>query len=111
MHDQFLFLFSFKIYSAFKSVTVSKEPKTAQLTVFYGGQVIVYDDFPSDKVEEIMSFARNGISQTQNPSPYANTHNQTRPSVIPNIIIPGNLIQDHPHAPIVCGNFFRSLIF
>ncbi|KAE9601578.1 hypothetical protein Lal_00040671 [Lupinus albus] len=78
--------------SAFKSV--DKEPKTSQLTIFYGGQVIVYDDFPAEKAEEIMSFARKGISQNQ------------KPSMIPSII-PANLIQDHPHlapptTPIVC---------
>lgn len=91
---------------------MSKEPKTAPLTIFYAGQVIVYDDFPADKVEEIMSIARNGISQTQNPSAYA--HTQTQPSVIPNIIIPGNFNQQHPHAPsapIVSGNFFGFLLF
>ncbi|OIW18765.1 hypothetical protein TanjilG_13517 [Lupinus angustifolius] len=75
--------------SAFKSLC--KEPKAAQLTIFYGGQVIVYDDFPADKVDEIMSLARKGISQNQNTS----VHAHTQPS----------MIQEHPHAPpspIVC---------
>ncbi|OIV99710.1 hypothetical protein TanjilG_26048 [Lupinus angustifolius] len=87
--------------SAFKSV--DKEPKSAQLTIFYGGQVIVYDDFPANKVEEIMSLARKGISQSHNTSVYG--HTLTQPSMIPNIV-PANLIQEHPHhapsAPIVC---------
>ncbi|AES92176.1 putative transcription factor TIFY family [Medicago truncatula] len=39
-----------------------KEPETAQLTMFYNGQVIVLDDFPAEKVEELKSFAR---TQTQ----------------------------------------------
>ncbi|KAE9602503.1 hypothetical protein Lal_00049993 [Lupinus albus] len=75
--------------SAFKSLF--KDPKAAQLTIFYGGQVNVYDDFPADKVEEIMSFARKGISQNQNTS----LHAHTQPS----------MIQEHTHAPpspIVC---------
>ncbi|RDX61828.1 Protein TIFY 10A, partial [Mucuna pruriens] len=71
--------------SGFK--TMEKEPKAAQLTIFYAGQVVVFDDFPAEKVEEIMSFANNGISQSQNSSAYAHTHNQqeNHPSFVPNI--------------------------
>jgi jasmonate ZIM domain-containing protein len=43
--------------SGFNSVA-AKEPKTAQLTLFYNGEVIVLDDFPADKVEELKSFAK-----------------------------------------------------
>ncbi|GAU16826.1 hypothetical protein TSUD_200690, partial [Trifolium subterraneum] len=39
----------------------AKEPKTAQLTMFYNGEVIVLDDFPAEKVEELKSFARTQI--------------------------------------------------
>lgn len=45
------------------------KPETAQLTLFYNGEVIVLDDFPADKVEELKSFAST----------------QTRPSVIPDM--------------------------
>ncbi|KAG9157432.1 hypothetical protein Leryth_010264 [Lithospermum erythrorhizon] len=38
------------------------EPEKAQMTIFYGGQVIVLDEFPADKVKEIMTMAG-----TQNP--------------------------------------------
>ncbi|KAK7388281.1 hypothetical protein VNO78_23095 [Psophocarpus tetragonolobus] len=58
--------------SAFKSM--EKDPKAAQLTIFYAGQVIVFDDFPREKVEEIMSLANKGISQSQNSSAYAHAH-------------------------------------
>lgn len=78
--------------SAFKSMMGKEEPKAAQLTIFYAGNVVVFDDFPSDKVKEIMSFANKGTSQTQNPSPY--TYTQIQPSIIPNI----------PSRPIVFGN-------
>ncbi|XP_022723422.1 protein TIFY 11B-like [Durio zibethinus] len=38
------------------------EPKNAQLTIFFGGQVLVYNDFPADKVKEIMDLASQGCS-------------------------------------------------
>ncbi|XP_061362516.1 protein TIFY 10A-like [Gastrolobium bilobum] len=106
--------------SAIKSVT--KGPKAAQLTIFYAGQVIVFDDFPSDKANELISFAGKGISQSQNNSLY--TYTQSQPSfpsnlvrtsadsstpVIPSVnIVPStgtNSIHEHPQAssrPVVC---------
>ncbi|KAL2576366.1 hypothetical protein AAZX31_16G075500 [Glycine max] len=32
--------------------SMEKEAKAAQLTIFYDGQVVVFDDFPADKVQE-----------------------------------------------------------
>ncbi|MCH90057.1 protein TIFY 10B, partial [Trifolium medium] len=61
-----------------------KGPKAAQLTMFYNGQVIVFDDFPADKAHELMAFANKGISQTQNNSVY--TYTQSQPSFPPNLV-------------------------
>ncbi|KAG4959237.1 hypothetical protein AAZX31_13G094800 [Glycine max] len=82
--------------SAFKSM--EKEPKAAQLTIFYAGQVVVFDDFPAEKLEEITSLAGKGISQSQNTSAYAHTHNQqvNHPSFVPNIS------PQAPSRPLVC---------
>ncbi|XP_022715309.1 protein TIFY 11B-like [Durio zibethinus] len=38
------------------------EPKNAHLTIFFGGQVLVYNDFPADKVKEIVALANQGCS-------------------------------------------------
>ncbi|XWS18794.1 hypothetical protein CRYUN_Cryun32bG0075500 [Craigia yunnanensis] len=38
------------------------EPKNAQLTIFFSGQVLVYDDFPADKFKDIMALASQGCS-------------------------------------------------
>ncbi|KAI4376487.1 hypothetical protein MLD38_014243 [Melastoma candidum] len=34
-----------------------KEPKTAQLTIFYAGKVVVFDDFPPQKVKDVVMMA------------------------------------------------------
>ncbi|KAJ0030852.1 protein TIFY 10A-like [Pistacia vera] len=43
--------------------SVAAEPQTAQMTIFYGGQVIVFNDFPADRANEIMLLAGQGSSQ------------------------------------------------
>ncbi|RWR79480.1 protein TIFY 10A [Cinnamomum micranthum f. kanehirae] len=32
----------------------ANEPQTSQMTIFYGGKVLVFNDFPADKAKEIM---------------------------------------------------------
>ncbi|QCD80212.1 CO/COL/TOC1 protein [Vigna unguiculata] len=60
--------------SGFRSV--EKEPKPAPMTIFYAGQVIVFNDFPPEKMEEIMALASKGMSQSPNYQAYAHTRNQ-----------------------------------
>lgn len=98
---------------------IKPEAKRPQLTIFYAGEVIVFDDCSAEKAKEIMSFASKGISQSQNNNyAYTFTHTHLPFPFNVNNIIPDtskNLVQDHhpqaPSRPVVCGNFFTSLTF
>ncbi|KAI8544722.1 hypothetical protein RHMOL_Rhmol08G0317500 [Rhododendron molle] len=40
------------------AAVMETEPKTAPLTIFYGGKVFVFDNFPAEKVGEVMLLGR-----------------------------------------------------
>ncbi|KAL1316071.1 protein TIFY 10b [Arachis duranensis] len=51
--------------SVMKKVPVTNnENKGSQLTIFYGGEVIVFDDIEAEKVKEMMCLASKGSSST-----------------------------------------------
>ncbi|CAK8532065.1 unnamed protein product [Lathyrus sativus] len=71
--------------AAMNNSNANKGPKAAQLTMFYNGQVVVFDDFPADKAQELMAFANKGVSQTQNNNSLY-TYSQSQPSFPPNSV-------------------------
>ncbi|QHO01456.1 Protein TIFY 10A [Arachis hypogaea] len=94
--------------SAVKSV--SKGLKTAQLTIFYNGQVVVLDDCPAEKANELMAFAKKGVSQSQNNSVY--TYTQSQPSFPPNLArtsAADSSVQAFPNVNIVASSGSNSI--
>ncbi|PWA80949.1 ZIM-domain protein 6 [Artemisia annua] len=50
------------IVASSSKAVISKAPKTAQMTIFYGGKVVVLDDVPADRARDMMLVAQNGSS-------------------------------------------------
>ncbi|PIN08422.1 hypothetical protein CDL12_19004 [Handroanthus impetiginosus] len=77
------------------------QPETAQMTIFYAGQVIVFNDFPADKAREIMMFAsKSNATQNHPNAAFAPPHTAQSPaeSTTTSIqnIVPTFGIQDRP---------------
>lgn len=120
-------MWSFHVLYSTVIKPTAKDGRGAQMTIFYGGQVIVFDDLPPEKAKEMMSLASaKGTSQTHNNNNnYANYTfpQQSHPSFLANSngpfpnfhvnIIPttaNNINEQHPQAqvlpstPVVYGN-------
>ncbi|KAG2375824.1 protein TIFY 10B-like [Vigna umbellata] len=89
-----------------------KDLRGSQLTIFYDGQVVVFDDIQADKAKDIISFANTGMSQNQNgyacSYPAAISATSSRPFPFLMNIIPttaNNSVQEHPQTPsksVIC---------
>ena len=49
------------------NILILREPEKRQLTIFYGGKVLVFNDFPAEKAKDLMQMASKGSSVAQNP--------------------------------------------
>ncbi|XP_042050054.1 protein TIFY 10b-like [Salvia splendens] len=75
-----------------------KDPKIAQLTIFYSGKVLVFDDFPADKVRDVVHVAKKsgskmsyGITATRMVAP-------ERPNPVAAVSSPREGLPPRPHA-------------
>ncbi|KAL3825450.1 hypothetical protein ACJIZ3_021479 [Penstemon smallii] len=79
------------------------EAENAQMTIFYGGQVLVFNDFPSDKAKEIMTLASKSSGAASNhrttafspPLPAHSPVESTATSI--QIIVPAFGLQERVH--------------
>lgn len=92
------------------------EPERAQMTIFYAGQVIVFNEFPAEKAKEVMLLASKGTSQSLTNNQPAFASNLAKNSVDSSTSVatstsavppnPGNkVIQEQiqpPPQPIAC---------
>ncbi|KAF8104227.1 hypothetical protein N665_0176s0038 [Sinapis alba] len=70
--------------------SVKPEPQTAPLTIFYGGQVIVFNDFSSEKAKEVMNLASKGTANsfTGFTSTVNNNNIAPTPNQVPHLMKP-----------------------
>lgn len=74
-------------------ITLVREKEKHQLTIFYAGKVLVFDDFPAEKAKDLMQMAGRGASVAQSsgslPSPaVATVTDSTKVAAVPAAPIP-----------------------
>jgi jasmonate ZIM domain-containing protein len=92
----------------------ANKPETAPMTIFYAGQVIVFNDLPAHKAREVMALASKGSSQTnvasfplnnatvspnmgKNPILESSRAAPSSSNVVPNF--GNNMVEDHVQSP------------
>ena len=71
------------------------EPGSSQLTIFFGGKVLVYNEFPTDKAKEILEVAKQAKPATDiNIKTQINVENNDKKSnmVLPDLNEPTNSV-------------------
>jgi hypothetical protein len=74
-------------------MTFLREKEKRQLTIFYAGKVLVFDNFPAEKANDLMQMAGKGASVSQNsallPSPaVAAISDSTKVAAVPAAPVP-----------------------
>lgn len=69
-----------------------KEAEKSQLTMIYGGKVLVFDNYPVEKAKELMNFASTGSSTSCNSTYMPPTSSSSRISVTDKSTVPSTTI-------------------
>jgi jasmonate ZIM domain-containing protein len=70
----------------------AKEAEKLPLTIFYGGRVLVFDNYPAEKVEELMNFASKGSSTSCNSTYVPPTSSSSQISVTDQSTVPSSTV-------------------
>lgn len=107
--------------------SVKLESQSAPLTIFYGGQVMVFDDFSAEKAKEVIDLANKGRAKSftgftaevnNNKSAYTQTLAKNQKEIVstPNPVpSPAKTEAQEPvqlnPSSLACGNMSRPLWF
>lgn len=86
-----------------------REEDKSQLTIFYGGKVLVFNDFPADKAKGLMQLAGKGSPVVQNDSATTTVMDTAKvqtAALAPASSLPSDPVDAHKSArPNASGNY------
>lgn len=96
----------------------SPEPPTPQMTIFYGGQVLVFNELPADKAKEVMDLAssyeanlkKRKVEATSSTPPSPVAVPVSAPNPKPNLVLTKNSTQNVNVAPKFVNNTISAAV-
>ncbi|KAI0507380.1 hypothetical protein KFK09_013504 [Dendrobium nobile] len=90
--------------------TDTEASEKAQLTIFYGGKVLVFDNFPAEKAEDLMQLASRSSGTVSNTQSFSLMPSNNLPVVDrPACLAPANSPASFPAKPKPKPNMFPDL--